>query len=936
MRQGDNETAMKILLVEDDPGEVQRIEAMLIGAPGPAFRVQAAADLAGGLAALGKDKFDAVLLDLFLPDSSGLTTLTRAQAAAPQVPLIVLYGGPGDRQLLAESARQGAVGFVFKARTDAARLFHTLLFAVERQRREQAACRKERKYHLLIENMKDAYYEIDLAGNFTYANKMSLIHLGRTSQQLIGLNNREFTPPDVAKQMYKAFSEVYRTGNSGKVITTTLVRPDGSTIEVELCISLIRDEQGHPIGFSGISRDVTAKVAAQKALEKSEEKYRNILNNIQDAYFETEFNGQMLFFNPAAASITGYSPAELRSMDHRGYMDEENAAKVHRAYRRIYETGKPNRSLQYEITTKSGQRRCLESSISLMHDEQGRAVAFRGVARDITQRKAVQLELARAKEKAEEATRAKSEFLANMSHEIRTPMNGIMGMYNLLQGTPLTAEQADFVETGQRSAGALLAVINDILDFSKMEAGKLEIESIDFDLRKTIDDLVATPARQAHEKGLELVYKIDHEVPSLLMGDPGRLRQAVVNLMSNAVKFTIEGEVALFVSLQEETRSKVAIRFTFKDTGIGIAKVDQARLFKSFQQVDSSTTRRFGGTGLGLAITKRLVELMGGRMGVESKPGQGSTFWFTAVFEKTAQVEPVSPIAPETVRQKRILIVDDNKTNLDILEGYLKLWGCGCDRAANGAMALSLMQAVVKAGAPYHLVISDMVMPGMDGAELGRKIKADAALRPTILVMLTSQGLRGDAAEMKRIGYSAYLTKPVRPSELFDCLTAVLNRAPGKRRDKNNVPIVTSYSLSENKRRNVRILLAEDNAINQKLALHLLGRFGFRADAVPNGKEALQALSGSDYDLVLMDIQMPEMDGLEAARMIRDTGSSVRNHDVPIVAMTAQGTQEDRDKCLHAGMNDYISKPIQPQEMLRVIEKVIAGDLPAKSGRTRP
>jgi PAS domain S-box-containing protein len=628
----------------------------------------------------------------------------------------------------------------------------------------------------------------------------------------------------------------------------------------------------------------------------------------------------------AMENISGYSSEELMTLDIRDYMDASNADLVEQAYQCIFSTGEPNRSLQYQITTKNGQHRFIESAVNLRRDEAGRPEGFRAIARDITYRKEAELELAWAKERAEAATRAKSEFLANMSHEIRTPMNGIIGMYGLLQGTPLSAEQSDFVETGKRSAESLLGIINDILDLSKMEAGKQDIETLDFDLRDTIDDLVTAPARLAQEMRLELIYSIHPDVPSLLRGDPARLRQVILNLLLNAIKFTPEGEVSLFVSLEKETERQVTIRFTVNDTGIGISKADQARLFRSFHQVDASSTRKYGGAGLGLAIASKLTELMGGRMSVQSKPGKGATFWFTAVFEKGDAGENQSLIVPEEIRKKRILIVDDNQTNLDIIEGYLKLWGCTCDRATGGELALALMHAVSKAGAPYDLVISDMLMPEIDGAELGRRIKGDATLRHSILVMLTSQGMRGDAAEMKRVGYAAYLTKPVRPSLLFDCLLTVLSRNHGTASEPHdNPPLVTNHSLSAWRRRHLRILLAEDNPINQKLAQHLLHRFGFAADTVADGQAAVDALAATAYDLVLMDIEMPIMDGLTATRIIRDPGSPVLNHAVPIVAMTAGANPVDRHSRQAAGMDGYIAKPIVPEELLRVIEKLANG-----------
>jgi two-component system sensor histidine kinase/response regulator len=680
----------------------------------------------------------------------------------------------------------------------------------------------------------------------------------------------------------------------------------------------------------------------EEAWRRSEEKFRDLYDNAPLGYHEIDEEGRITNVNRTDLEMLGYTREEMVGQFMWKFNVEEEVA--HRQIlAKLAGTLPPARNLERTYRRKNGTIFPVLIEDRLIGDERGRVKGIRCTIQDITELKQAESALLEAKEKAEianqelqraseharslaleaeRANRAKGDFLANMSHEIRTPMNGIMGMTGLLLDTELTPEQKEYVEAVKSSADSLLMIIDSILDFSKMESGKLHLETQDFDLRSLLEDLGDPLAVRAHEKGLELHIVIEPEVPAFFQGDPGRLRQVLNNLVGNAVKFTHHGEVALQVDSEREDESQAVLRFAVTDTGVGIPGDKIARLFTPFMQADASITRKYGGTGLGLSISKQLVNMMGGEIGVESKEGKGSTFWFTLPLSKQASTPIQEELATTDLARVRVLVVDDNPVNRRVLAGMLENWHCLHEEAPDPSSAIEKLRKAVAESNPFEIAILDMSMARMDGEALGKVIKKDPMIRGTHLVMMTSMGKRGDAARLKQAGFAAYLTKPVKQSSLYDCLMAVINRREDEAAPSRG--IVTRHTLREDRKRKTSILVVEDNAVNQRVALKILEKMGYQAEAVGNGLEAIEALEANTYSLVLMDVQMPKMDGITATRHIRNPESSVRDPDVPIIAMTAHAMKGDREKCLEAGMDEYVAKPVRPEDLGAAIARCLS------------
>ncbi len=814
------------------------------------------------------------------------------------------------------------------------RLKVTTRMVLESEQRYRGMFEDNPAIMLLVDQETERIVDANRAAGSYYACDRSGLIGRRLSETALETRVRDPGPPGSGEEVLVDFVSAHRT------IRQRLSSGEERDLDI---YSMPLVWNGRRLVFC-ILHDVTERGRVEDTLRRREREYRSVVENIQDIFFRTDLNDRIVMASPSSVRILGYRSLDeiLGAHAPTFWRNPEDRRKL----KALLQANGHVTDFETVLLRKDGSPLHASFNAHYFHDDAGNVLGIEGLIRDVSHRKRAEMALQEAKDSAEAANRAlqkaiqearsmaaraevanvaKSEFLANMSHEIRTPMNGILGMIGFLIDTPLSEEQLQYARVVESSARSLLGILNDILDFSKIEAGRMELESLGFDLSTVVEDVVDLFAVRAAEKGLELSCFIESGIPSPLNGDPGRLRQILTNLIGNAVKFTQQGHVEVRAAVQAETDSHLVLRFTVSDTGIGIPTDRMTDIFGVFTQVDASITRRYGGTGLGLSISKRLVEMMGGTLEVESTVGKGSKFQFTVSLGRLADTTSVS-LSGDLLVGARVLVAEAVEAGRRILVEYLEEWGCRPEAVANAFDAASALRRAFEDGDPFRVTILGLELPDVDGVRFGRMMKEDEALKTSGLILLAPVGYRPEADGSTEELFTACVTKPVKRAQLHRGLLSAVGHGMGccdmRFRACNSPP----RSVSQVGR--YRILLAEDNAVNQTVALKILDRLGYRADAVSNGIEAVRALEALPYDLVLMDVQMPDMDGVEATRIIRDPSSSVRRHDIPIIAMTAYAMKGDRERFLRVGMNDYVAKPVSIDELARVLSRYLGGEMP--------
>ncbi|MBF0563739.1 MAG: response regulator [Nitrospirae bacterium] len=914
---------ISVLLIEHDKADSTAFLRMARDRDLP-YDCTVAGSIGEGKAYLDSGRFDVVIMDCIFKDGTDCDLCSMAKIAT-----VICMSGEGDEETAEKALKAGAFDYLVKdpdrhylsvlpsivnhvVKSRKAAFDNVLLSNTIKNINDEDALRAAREYARNIINSS-----IDMI--ITVDEKFRIVEFNRAAEETFGYKAEEVLGKNVDMLLYdtgdgkSVGSALRETGKYQGVITNR--RNNNEFFQSFISASVLRNAEGAIVGAMGISRDITEQRRAEDVLMTSEKRYRNLVENMHDFVMEIDPYGNFLFVNRPFAENTGYQMERLIGTNIIAYIHPEDSASFSLHCPLFKETPAIVRDFEYRFRKNDNSFIHLLTNGDPVYDYEGNLISYLFVSFDITKRKEAEEELKKAKEAAETANSAKSEFLANISHELRTPMNGIIGMTELTLDTHLSGEQRKYLHMVKESANSLMSLLNSILDFSKIESGKLEIEKIDFNLRETIENAVETLFSQANKKGLDLLCYVSPDIPDTLVGDAVRLRQIVVNIIGNAIKFADKGEIVVEVVRYGTTSGDEAtVNFSISDEGIGIPRDKIDKVFDSFTQVDGSITRKYGGTGLGLTICRQLVQLMNGRIWVESEEGTGTTFYFTIPLAISKSKPKDNGSKVTELSGKRVLIADGHPTARKSLSHLMAGWSIKTYEALDCMQALGALNLGVTMGEPFDLLLLDSRLKGLDVCDFISQLKSNPMYNRTEIILLIGTGEKRISTLCKDSGVWGSVYKPVRSSTFLDSIYLALGG------QLSETSLIKNRQTAKDARRPLHVLLVEDNYINRELALKIIEKHGHTTSTAFNGREALAALSKEYFDVILMDVQMPEMDGFEATRLIRSSTSGQFDPNVPIIAMTAHAMKGDYDRCIEAGMNGYVSKPISVNELLEALE----------------